>query len=81
MSRSRLHSLIWPAAFAPREWLVGIAESECARRGWPFSKPVTVSRGWRCCHVMTNAEMRGGNANVWIDAVSGEVRRAALAER
>jgi hypothetical protein len=53
-----------------------IARAECERRGWPWTEPVSARRQLRGYRFWTNARARGGNAEIVVDANTGEVRRA-----
>ena len=58
-----------------------IAKAECVRRGWPWGEPVSVQRQLLSYRIMTNANRRGGNVNIFIDARTGAVLRAGFARR
>jgi hypothetical protein len=64
-----------------KEHALETARARCAQEGWPWVEPVRVNVDLREYHVMTNAEMRGGNVNIRIDRRSGEVRSAHFARR
>lgn len=64
-----------------REAAIVLARAEAEARGWPFAEPLAVSQHGKEWHVMTNALMRGGNVNIWLDARTGAVVRAAWARR
>ena len=58
-----------------------IARGECERRDWPWTEPVTARRQLRSYRFWTNARSRGGNAEIVVDANTGEVRRAWMGPR
>jgi hypothetical protein len=58
-----------------------IAREHCEVQGWPWNEPVLVSLGLRCYSLFTNANYRGGNVTVRIDAESGTVLSASFAQR
>jgi hypothetical protein len=64
-----------------RDEALALAERECRLRGWPWREPVRVSGGWWGYHVMTNADMRGGNVNIHIRRRDGKITRAGFAQR
>jgi hypothetical protein len=53
-----------------------VARAECERRGWPWAEPVSRSRGLRGYRFWTNAKAVSGNAEIIVDANTGEIRRA-----
>ena len=60
--------------------------ADCSRyaeaQGWPWEDPVLRSvREFRARRVFTNADERGGNVTVWVDASTGKVRRGGFAPR
>lgn len=65
-----------------------IAAERAAAEGWPFDEPVDVRRrrslplvgGWRW-HVLSNANARGRNVRIEIDARTGAVLACAFAPR
>lgn len=63
-----------------RDAALEIAKSHAAERGWPWVEPIHVNAGARI-HVMTNADHRGGNVNVWIDASDGRILSSGFAKR
>jgi hypothetical protein len=65
----RLSSIERPA-------LIAAARAECEARGWPWDEPIVVNEGLLEARVATNSQHRGGNANIWIDMATGQVRRA-----
>jgi uncharacterized membrane protein YkoI len=60
-----------------REEAVEIARERALQNDWPFQEPVHVSletyQKGACYWIMTNAMMKGGNANFRIDATTGEI--------
>jgi hypothetical protein len=73
--------LFLPPATVTRAEAQEIARSECLKQGWPWNTPVRISEGLTRYYVMTNANYRGGNVNVWINVSTGRVVAAAHAER
>jgi hypothetical protein len=57
------------------------ARAECERRGWPWNEPVSRNRGFRGYRFWTNAKTIGGNAEIVVDANTGEIRRAWMGVR
>jgi hypothetical protein len=57
------------------------ARAECERRGWPWTEPVSRRRRLRGYRFWTNAHARGGNAEIVVDANTGEIRRAWMGVR
>ena len=72
---SRLLEKLLPAKLTP-EAAEQVARAECERRGWPWTEPVTRSRGLRGYRFWTNAKAVSGNAEIIVDANTGEIRRA-----
>lgn len=64
-----------------RDQALRAAQSECRRRGWPWTLPVIVERWGSGYEVWTNAECRGGNVRVRVDGASGAVTHAHFARR
>jgi hypothetical protein len=64
-----------------RDEALRIARAETERRGWPWCEPVSVNRSLLTFHVMTNAQMRGGNVNVHVRIRDGSIRRIGFARR
>jgi hypothetical protein len=69
-----------------REEAIEAARQECQRRGWKDAPPYTADSGrdyvlWgrKTWFVVTNAESKGDNAYINIDADSGEVIGAGFA--
>jgi len=67
---------------------VAIARAEAEARGWPWQGRVSVNRrrtwiffGRLSFEVFTNADYRGGNVIVDVDAQTGEVLRAGYGRR
>lgn len=70
------------------EYAIAVARSVAERKGWPWQEPIRASRyrayilfGNVIWHVMTNAEHRGGNVNVHLSDVTGEVIAKGFAQR
>lgn len=70
------------------EEAIAIARSIAEREGWPWQEPILANRyrtfvffGKRVWHVLTNAEHLGGNVNVHLDDVTGEVVAKGFARR
>jgi hypothetical protein len=70
------------------EEVLRLAQAATAYEGWPWREPVHVERLRRWLffgpiewHVMTNANYRGGNVNIWIDDRSGKVAKKGFAPR
>ena len=70
------------------EEAIAIARSVAEREGWPWTEPIVANRyrtfllfGKRVWHVMTFADHRGGNVNVHLDDVTGEVLAKGFARR
>ena len=64
-----------------RDQAMEIARIYAEAQGWPWSEPVKVFRQLGTWRVMTAADVRGGNVNVWVNPWSGRVRRAGFAPR
>ena len=64
-----------------RETTLRIAHEYAVSRGWPWVEPVRTVQGITRVHVMTNANTRGGNVNVWIRLRDGKVVHAGFARR
>ena len=62
-----------------REEVRLVAKQHCASKGWPWVEPVHVRCFLRTARVMTNASHRGGNVNVEVDRLTGEVKRSGFA--
>jgi hypothetical protein len=58
-----------------------IARAECERRRWPWTEPVSARRQLRGYRFWTNARSRGGNAEIVVDANTGEIQRAWIGLR
>ena len=59
-----------------------IARRYAEAQGWPWEDPVLRSfREFRARRVFTNADERGGNVTVWVDASTGRVRPGGFAPR
>jgi hypothetical protein len=65
-----------------------VSRAAVADEGWPWAEPVVVHRyrtwplfGRLRWHVMTNANLRGGNVNIHIDDHSASVVAKAFACR
>ncbi len=72
------------SAFRPaisRADAVRIAEAHCSEKGWPWEQPVVVSREPFCYHIMTNADMKGGNANIRVGLKDASIVHSAFAAR
>ncbi len=71
-----------------RDEVIQRAQAVTQAEGWPWREPVHVERvqqglifGRIDWHVMTNANDRGGNVNIWIDNQSGKVTKKGFARR
>jgi hypothetical protein len=71
-----------------RDEVIQRARVTTEAEGWPWREPVQVQhlRRWllfgpREWHVMTNAQYKGGNVNIWIDDRSGAIIRRGFARR
>jgi hypothetical protein len=53
-----------------------VARAECERRGWPWTEPVSRSRRFSGYRFWTNSKAVGSNAEIIVDANTGEIRRA-----
>ncbi len=60
------------------EEVLAIAQQQCKKRGWPFAAPVTVTWAGGAYHVLTFANMRGGNVRYTINGDTGEVTYAGF---
>ncbi len=70
------------------EEAIAIARSVAERQGWPWQEPVLAKRyrtfvlfGRPVWHVMTNSDHRGGNVNVHLNDLTGEVVAKGFAQR
>jgi hypothetical protein len=72
---SRLLEKLLPAKLT-LEAAEQVARAECERRGWPWTEPVSRSRRLRGYRFWTNAKAVGSNAEIIVDANTGEIRRA-----
>jgi hypothetical protein len=64
-----------------RDTLIQVARSHAEASGWPWQEPVIVNYGLFKVHVMTNANHKGGNVNVWLSARDGDVVSSGFARR
>jgi len=60
---------------------IEIARRHVVENGWPWIEPFHLNHGIYKIHVMTNANARGSNVNIWIRVTDGTVIRAELAGR
>ena len=65
-------------AFLPEQRVLAIAKERAEAEGWPWREPVLLQHRLMRTLVTTNADMRGGNVRVLIDARSGDVVRAGF---
>jgi hypothetical protein len=68
-------------SYLPDEKVLEVARACCEERGRPWREPILLSRGPRTTLVTTNADAKGGNARVLVDARSGRIRLAGFADR
>ena len=67
--------------YLSRDEILQIAKERCRAEGWSWNDPVLVSEGPLNTLVTTNANMKGGNARILVDARSGCIRAAGFAKR
>lgn len=65
-------------AFLDEERVLAIAKERCELEGWPWREPVIVQHRLTRTLVTTNADKRGGNVRVVVDARSGDVLSAGF---
>jgi hypothetical protein len=65
----------------PAERAVTIARETCQKNGWEWREPILLRHHLFSVHVMTNADAKGGNVNIWIDVRTGAVLKSAFASR
>jgi hypothetical protein len=70
------------------EEAIAIARSVAERQGWPWQEPILAKRyrtfvlfGKSRWHVMTKADHRGGNVNVHLNDLTGEIVAKGFAQR
>jgi len=66
-----------PPKLTPEE-VLAIAQKQCKERGWPFAQPVDVQWHRGSYHIVTFANMRGGNVRYTVDGETGEVTYAGF---